>query len=273
MSDPFRTVAITGAGSGIGAALARIYAARGCDLFLAGRSIERLRPVADECQAAGATVHVSALDVRNAPDVGAWIDTINESAPIDLLIVNAGMFGGRPAEDQFEPVWLADEIIRTNLIGAINCAGTMAPYMTAQRSGHIALISSLAAYAPSADAQAYSASKAGLTAYGQALREDLAAHDVGVTLVHPGHVETAQTRQQRGTLPLMIGAEEAARRISKALDARRSTVSFPRLALAWTRFSSLLPWRLRARLNNSMRFTVDNAGPDDAAAADKSAVK
>ena len=249
-----QVVAITGAGSGIGAELARLYAARGCTLYLAGRDEARLRATAVACRDLGATANIDAVDVRDRQAVGCWIDRMG---PADLMIVNAGLFAGRPDPHAFETTNLAEEVIRTNLIGAIHCAGQMAPLMAARGSGHIALISSLAGLAPSADAQAYSASKAGLTAYGQALREDLAPRGVRVSLVHPGHVETAQTAQHHGPLPLMLTAVEAARRIVAALDAGHGT-AFPRAAALWTRLLRLLPWRLRAWLNRAQRFTVSN---------------
>lgn len=252
-------VAITGAGSGIGAELACRYAARGCTLFLAGRDRARLTATAAACSELGATVDVAIVDVRDRRTVGDWIDRID---PVDLMIVNAGIFAGRASTDTFEPTVLAEDVIRTNLVGAVHCAGLMAPLMAARGAGHIALISSLAAVAPSPDAPAYSASKAGLTAYGEALREDLAGHGVRVSLVHPGHVETAQTGQQRGPLPLIVSAADAAGRIVKALDAGHGT-AFPWTAAALVRLQRLLPWRLRARLNRPQRFTVRNRPLDD----------
>ena len=255
------TVAITGAGSGIGAALARLYAGRGWTLFLAGRTRECLEETAADCHAAGADAHIAVVDVRERQAVQDWIEG---TGAVDLLIVNAGIFAGRPAREVFETPEIAEDVIRTNLIGAINCAGLMAPLMVARGRGHIALVSSLAAYAPSADAQGYSASKAGLTAYGEALREDLAPRGVRVSLIHPGHVRTAQTDQQQGPVPLILPAEDAARRIVRALDAGRSA-AFPWPAWLAVRAMALLPWRLRARLNRPARFTVRN--PDTARAA------
>ncbi len=261
-----RSVAITGAGSGIGAELARCYAAPGRTLFLAGRNAGRLREVAETCRGLGATAEVTPVDVRDGSAVGAWVEAIEAAGPLDLMIVNAGIFGGRPDQASFEPGRQAADIIATNLTGAIHCAAAVAPRMAERGRGHIALISSLAAHLPAADAPGYSASKAGLTAYGEALREDLAAHGVRVTLIHPGHVETAQTRVHVGPLPLMITPGAAARRIFRALEAGRSGLSFPRLAWAWVRLCTVLPWRLRARLNRPARFTVRRGdGPGDGA--------
>lgn len=251
-----QTIAITGAGSGIGAALARAYARRGTRLFLAGRSVERLSEIQRDCEAMGAQVDVSVVDVRDADAVAAWIDQIDTATPIDLFIANAGIFAGRAAVDEFETAATANDVIQTNLLGAIHCARAISNRMAGRRSGHIALVSSLAAFAPSPDAQAYSASKAGLSAFAEALREDLAAHGVSVSAIHPGHVETYQTEQQDGPTPLMISAEDAAQRIVAALDAGRTTLSFPRLASFWVRAIRIMPWRWRARLNASSRFTV-----------------
>ena len=157
---------------------------------------------------------------------------------------------------------VTEALIGTNLTGAIHTAHAAAAHMRARRRGHIALISSLAAKLPSADAPGYSASKAGLSAFGAALREDLAPDGIRVTLIHPGHVDTAQTDQQNGPLPLMIPPDDAARRIVAGLSGGKTDISFPPLASLWVRTLARLPWRWRARLERANRFTVTNRDPE-----------
>ena len=88
--------------------------------------------------------------------------------------------------------------------------------MRGRQQGHIALIASLAALHPLADAPAYSASKAGLAAYGAALREMLAAEGITLSIVYPGHIDTDQAAVQHGPLPLLLMPEEAAESSRKA---------------------------------------------------------
>lgn len=254
------TIAITGAGSGLGAALARQYASTGRTLFLCGRRLPELQRTGDDCVEHGADVRMATVDVRDQRNVETWISDAEATKSIDLAIVNAGVFGGREEPEEFENLEMARTIIETNLVGAIYCAYAFARPMRDRGRGQIAIISSLAACLPVADAPAYSASKAGLSAYGIALREDLSMHGVDVSIVHPGHIDTAQTSHHNGLLPLIMTPEDAAQRIAKGLS-NRSEISFPKLASLWVTFGSKLPWRLRAWMNRKQRFTVSHEDP------------
>ena len=256
MRQLVRTVVITGASAGLGEALALLYAAEGRTLGLLGRNCDRLELVAARCRERGAEARVGSLDVTGPEALGRWIGSFDAAHPIDLLIVNAGAFTGNgpagAAETVDEIAWL----LRTNLEGATNTIAAALPGMRARRSGRIAIVGSLAALQPLADAPAYSASKAGLMSYGEALREWLLPDNVAVTLIYPGHIKTAQVAHHVGALPLMVSAETAARRIKRGLDAGRSFIAFPRRLLWLIRAGRLLPWPLRAWFGRTMRFHV-----------------
>jgi short-subunit dehydrogenase len=256
MRQLVRTVVITGASAGLGEALALIYAGTGRTLGLLGRNCGRLEAAADRCRAKGARVVVGSLDVTDRAALEAWIAAFDAAHPIDLLIVNAGVFAGNgpagAAETADEIGWL----LRTNLEGAALTIAAALPMLRARKSGRIAIVGSLAALQPLADAPAYSASKAGLMSYGEALREWLLADNVAVSLIYPGHIATAQVARHVGALPLIVSAETAALRIKRGLDRGRSFIAFP-LPLLWLiRAGRLVPWRLRARLGSGMRFHV-----------------
>ena len=256
MRNTAKMVAITGASSGLGAALAKEYAGDGVHLFLCARRTELLEQVADDCRTQGAKVACSGVDVTSLEEVDRWHDTITASAPVDLVIVNAGVFDGNPTADRLENAAGAANLIDVNLRGTIVTASAFARSMQGRGHGRLALVGSLAAYAPEADAPAYSASKAGVDAYGKALREYLRPHGVAVTIVPPGHIDSAQTRIQFGPLPGMISAERAAAKIKRALDRGRSHVVFPRWLFVLIALENFLPWRVRARINRWFRFTV-----------------
>jgi short-subunit dehydrogenase len=150
----------------------------------------------------------------------------------------------------------AEQLVATNLLGAIYTAQAALPRMMTRRRGHIAFISSLAARLPAADAPSYSASKAGLVAYAEALREYLLAYDISVSTVLLGHVHTAQTELHEGPLPMILPAAVAAQRIRRGLEERRAIISLPRRASLLVGAARLLPWRLRAWANASSRFHV-----------------
>jgi NAD(P)-dependent dehydrogenase (short-subunit alcohol dehydrogenase family) len=172
-------------------------------------------------------VVVGTPDVTDGAALAQWIERFDADHPIDLLIVNAGIFNGH-GETAPETVDEVTTILRTNLEGAVLTISAALPMMRARRSGRIAIVGSLAALHPLADAPAYSASKAGVMGYGEALREWLAPDNVAVSLIYPGHMKTAQVAHHVGALPLLMTAEQAARTIKRGLDRGRSTIVFPR---------------------------------------------
>ena len=169
----FSNIVITGASSGIGAALAKYYARPGVSLGLVGRDQARLNAVAAEVRAAGAIVEGGLFDLRDRAALLNFLSGFDRTSPIDLLIANAGVLDGRRADGSIEHADMARRVIEINLLGAVDTLHAVLPAMRTRRSGHIVLVSSLAALSPLADAPGYSASKAGLLAYGQAMRERL----------------------------------------------------------------------------------------------------
>lgn len=250
-----RSIVITGASRGLGKALALRYAFEGTRLGLLGRDRQSLDDVAEDCRARGAIVETALIDVRQSAAICDWVQAFDANAPLDLLIVNAGIFTGH---GRYEPETANEirDLIDTNLEGAIATVGAVLPLFRARKRGHVALIGSLAALYPLADAPTYSASKAGLMGYGEALREWLAAENIAVSLVYPGHIATAQTANHIGALPLLMSPEHAADIIVRGLDRKQGAIAFP-MRLVWLiRLSRLIPWRWRARLGSGARFYV-----------------
>ena len=259
-----RSVVITGASSGLGQALALLYAGTGRSLGLLGRDQGRLEAVAARCRALGAGTSIGAFDLSDTQALNAWMQAFDVAHPIDLLIVNAGAFTGNGAAPAMETSEACIATLRVNLEGAIRTVQAAVPMLRARRSGHIGIVGSLAALQPLADAPTYSASKAGLMSYGEALREWLLPDNVAVSLVYPGHIATRQSSGQIGRLPLMISADDAAARVKRGLDRRQSFIAFPRRMLWLIRAGRLLPWRLRTWFGRGLRFHVDeNSAPAD----------
>ena len=266
MARSFQSVAITGASAGLGRALALELARRpGVRLYLSARDEARLAQVAAACRARGAGVETASVNVRDAAAVRAWLtacDRAMEGAyPLDLVIANAGVITGRAAGRVCEDAGAAADLVATNLGGAVATATAAGELMAPRGRGTIALVSSLAAFFPHADAPAYSASKAGVTAFATALDEALAADGVAVAVIHPGHVETAQTARQHGALPMMIAPEAAARRILAGLSRGRRRISFPLSLRVLLGLHGLLPRRLRHAINRPFRFHISDDSP------------
>lgn len=253
-------VVITGASSGIGAALALQYAAPRRRLSLSARRGDLLDGVGDQCRARGADVNTSVVDVTDAAAVERWFASVDAQGAVDLLIVNAGVFDGHGTDGTFETAAEADRIIAVNLAGAIHAVRPAVLKMKERRCGRIALMSSLASVLPAADAPTYSATKAGLRAYAEALRMYLADYGVEVSVILPGHVETAQTAVHEGSLAMMITAEQAAAEIARGLQRGRAVIGVPRHTHWLVKVLGVLPFWLRRLLTRGDRFAVRKTG-------------
>jgi short-subunit dehydrogenase len=239
-----RHVAITGASSGIGAALARLYARPGVMLSLTGRNQDRLECVANECRAAGAEVAIAALDVTDAPGMNRWLLERDAAHAFDLVIANAGIGGaGAMAPESGESGPVARQIFEINLIGVVNTVTAVLPAMVARRRGHIAIMSSLAGYIALPDAPAYSASKSAVRLYGHALRRRVAPRGVWVSVISPGFIETPLIANLPAT-PFLWPAERAARHIVAGLERRKREIVFPLALRIAVRIADLLPTAL-----------------------------
>ena len=202
-----RSILITGASSGIGAALACEYAAPGILLALSGRHAGRLAETCNKCREAGADVRVSALDVADQVAVEEWIDAANAVRPLDLVIANAGISGGTAGDG--EAADQARAIFRTNVDGVLNTVHRAAEHMCRRGNGQIAIVSSLASFRGYPGAPAYSGSKAAVRVYGEALRGALAPEGVGVSVVCPGYVRSPMTAANSFPMPMLMDAERA----------------------------------------------------------------
>jgi len=232
---------ITGASSGIGRALAMEYAGNETTLGLLGRDTKRLEAAADACRDRGATVQTGSLDVCDAESMTGWLQAFDARHPIDLLIANAGILSGPGPGQRTESLAAALRAVDVNLKGTIITVSGLADRMRARRSGHLALVSSMAGLAPQPDLPSYSASKAGIVSYGAALRVRLHPAGVAVSIVCPGYVESPLLRRQRSAKPFTWSAERAARYIRHRLDKKRRVIAFPWQLMLGIRLLPLAP--------------------------------
>jgi short-subunit dehydrogenase len=226
MKNP-KNILITGASSGLGAALALQYAAPGVQLFLQGRNAQRLHAVAQSCETRGAHVSSACLDVVDASSLSNWIKACDEQAPLDLIIANAGISagtGGRAGE----PASQVRRLFSTNIDGVINTLYPALPAMISRGRGQLAIISSLAGIRALPSSPAYSASKACVRYFGEALRGSLRGSGVAVSVVCPGYIRTPMTDVNRFPMPFLMSAEKAALTIAKGLEKGRTRIGFPR---------------------------------------------
>lgn len=232
MRDP-RIVLITGASSGIGAALAVDYAAPGRTLLLTGRSRDRLDAVAAQVGDRGAAVEIAVLDVVERQALADWLTVMDGRHGIDLAIANAGISGGTSGAGESEAQ--ARRILAVNVDGVLNTVHPLIGPMCRRGRGQLALMSSLASFRGYAGAPAYCASKAAVRVYGEGLRTVLREHGVAVNVICPGFVRSAMTAGNAFPMPFLMTAERAARLIRRRLARNRARIAFPwpTYAAAW----------------------------------------
>lgn len=185
-----QTAWITGASSGIGAALARAYARRGARLVLSGRNREALAEVATQCAVEHLILPFEASDfaaARAAADA-AW----DWSGGIDVLVNNAGISQRSLAIDTDFAVYR--RMIDVDLLGPIALTQALLPRMAARKTGQIVMISSLAGKVGSPLRSAYCAAKHGLVGYADSLRVELNGHGIAVIVATPGSIRTDVSR-------------------------------------------------------------------------------
>ena len=250
-------VFITGASSGIGAALARLYAERGATLGLAARNAAALESV----KAGFATpCAVYPLDVRDAPALGdAASDFLARYGTPDIVIASAGVsVGTDPAIA--EDLAVFREVIDINLHGTANTFQPFIGPMRASHSGVLAGIASVAGYRGLPGGGAYSASKAAAIAYLESLRVELRGTGVNVVTISPGYIATPMTSRNPYRMPFMMTAEDAAQRIASLIARRRSYAVIPWQMAIVARLLRILPNavydRLFARAPRKPRRTV-----------------
>lgn len=221
-----RVICITGASSGLGAGLARHYAQAGRHLYLHGRNAARLEAVAAACREQGAVVQIAVADVTDAAAMEAWLTSADAQTPVDLVIANAGISAGTGGEG--ETAGQIRRLFATNIDGVINTVTPLLPAMTARGRGQIAIISSLAGIRALPSCPAYSASKACVRYYGEALRGWLGSRGVAVSVVCPGYIRTPMTEVNRFPMPFLMSAEKASRIIAEGLARNAPRIAFPR---------------------------------------------
>lgn len=291
-----RIVAICGATGGIGEALVDVYAAPGTELLLAGRRTEALARLKFAAEAKGAVVRTAAFDLRDRVALEAWCEEAARCGT-DILILGAGVSasvegrrigevgkdgnGGEAVEAKVEGekgrnagedlLWLPernDDLLReldVNATGNILAANAFVRALLLARAEgavpvkhvQVAFVASLAALTGLPGSPGYSASKAALRTYGEALRRLLRGKDVGVTVLLPGYVESDMSRRYQGSKPWLMSAEKAARLMKHAIDAGKREYAFPKILAIGIALLKLVPASLEHLFLNGFFFTVE----------------
>ncbi len=219
-----RCVFITGASSGLGAALAAHYAREGAALGLVARRADALQALAARLPTPSAIYPADVADhcaLRAAAD-----DFLGRHGVPDIVIANAGVsVGTLGAEGEDLPV--LERVLATNVVGLAATLTLFATPMQRRASGVLAGIASIAGLRGVPGAGAYSASKAAAITWLESLRVELRGSGVSVVTICPGFIDTPMTRVNRYGMPFLLPVDEAARRIARAIDRERSFAVVP----------------------------------------------
>ena len=180
---------VTGAGRGIGRAVAVAFAREGAFVVLAARSAREIASVQRDIEATGGRALAVATDVRQEPAVAALVTrALAEGGRIDCLVTAAGLAAFGPVADAKTAYW--DQLMAVNLRGAFLCCRAVLPAMTAQRRGTIINIGSVVTSRTLPGSGAYTAAKYGLLGFSRVLAEEMRTHGVRVGVLSAGATDT-----------------------------------------------------------------------------------
>ncbi|RLV61613.1 SDR family NAD(P)-dependent oxidoreductase [Parashewanella curva] len=225
-------VLITGASSGIGAALYSQYISQGFNVIACGRNQQKLEELTQ--------AHVKGtglvFDVTQQQQV---VEATRDIDELDILILNAGDCKYIDDAKHFDAS-LFKHNIETNLISVGYLLESLLPKL--KHGGQLVLVSSSATIVPFPRAEGYGASKAGMDYLAKSLTIDLKPHNIDVSLVHPGFVKTPLTDKNDFSMPFLIDAEQAAQAIFAGVSKRKRYIHFPKRLTLLLKMFSLLPF-------------------------------
>ena len=232
---------VVGASSGIGEATARALMASGAQVQVSARNADALNKLVST---PGAPAHTRAwpLDVTDAEAVAHTAREMLKAGPIDLVLYCAGHYREMRATDMD----LADlrQHLAVNYTGALNVIHAVLPAMTARGSGHLSLISSVAGFRGLPKSLAYGPTKAALTNLAENLYLDLEPLGLGVSVIHPGFVQTPLTAQNDFTMPALISPDAAAQAMLQGWAQGDFNIHYPKRFTRAMLALRLLPYRL-----------------------------
>lgn len=239
---PWESVWITGAGKGIGAALACLFSQRGVTVYISARTPEDLESVKNECRRFQGVVVPVPLDIKEPDQIADIMKSWDKGSGLpELIILNAGTHDPFPAKEFSAS--RCKQLLDINLQGTINCLEPVLQRFLQTDSGHIAVMASVAGYRGLPTAAAYGASKAALIHLCEALRLDLLGTRVKIQVINPGFVKTPLTDKNDFEMPALLEPEEAAERILLGLCSSAFEITFPKRLAYTLKLLRVLPYR------------------------------
>lgn len=235
---------VTGAGTGIGRALAKRLAKDGWIVAASARTARDLDSLAAEVPGRITAFQLDVTDEAAAAETGRLIEA--SLGPVDLAVLNAGAYFPTTGDD-FN-VANFRKTVDLNLMGVVNCMGPLVPAMVARRSGHILVMGSLTGFVGLPTAASYGATKAAINSMAEAFKPDFERYGVAISVINPGFVKTPATDKNSFPMPFLMEVDAAVDHIMAGIAARRFDINFP-----WQMHLGI---KLLARLPNWAKFGI-----------------
>ena len=242
-----RAILITGASSGVGAALAEHYAGVGTTLGLLARRSSQLHITAEICRSKGAVVYEYVADVTTIAMIrGFAAEFLDKVGHVDIVIANAGIRGEE--DEDCQETNIAEEVMHVNFFGVINTFSPFIKPMKISGRGQLVAISSIASFRGTPNSGAYSASKSAVNLWTESLRLRLMPYGLSVTTIGLGFVNTAMTEGLPFWMPGILSPQEAAVLIANKIKNKARVTIIPwQSRLIWNGFR-ILPGRIYDKL-------------------------
>ncbi|EKV29570.1 Oxidoreductase, short-chain dehydrogenase/reductase family [Caenispirillum salinarum AK4] len=242
-----RVAWVTGAGKGIGRALALELARRGVTVAVSARTEADLETLAAEHP----RLHPFPVDVTDEAAMAATAEAIRRDlGEVDLAVFNAGTH--KPVDGRTFSAQPFRTLMEVNVMGVIHGLAAVVPRMVARRAGHVAIMGSVSGYRGLPTAAAYGASKAALNNMAEALKPELESCGVSVSIINPGFVRTPLTDRNDFHMPFLVEPEYAAEKIVRGLEAKRFEIAFPFRMAVFMKLAKVLPQGLYFALTRRM---------------------
>ena len=242
-------ILITGASSGIGAALARYFDQENNQLILLARDENRLQAL-QKTLTKGHYACKSEIIAVDITDFMTLQQKIKDIGAVDMVILNAGISIGHSLEvtpfDDFKKLY------DTNLLSNHAVLEPLLPKFKEQNSGTIVFISSLASLISMPSSVAYSSSKRALNAYAEGIRYKYKPYGIDVITILPGFIDTPLTQKNSFSMPFLMSLQDGTQRIVRAIEKKKSFSAFPLRFYLSIRVLNMLPYFLREKIINSV---------------------
>lgn len=249
-----KVIFLTGASSGIGEGIATALAKKGAILGLLARREDLLAELAGKCEAVGGTARALPADVVDSDAVHGAANRLREEfGHIDILIANAGIGGNDDATRNYEPASVK-RVLDINLLGAVNAIHAVVPQMLERGSGQLVAVSSLAGFRGLPKSAAYSASKAGMTAFFESVRLDVQDKGISVTIIQPGFIKTPLTAGRHNKMPFLMELEDAIPHFINTIEKKKKFAAFPWQLAAIVHAGKFMPAWMYDRIAGRARY-------------------